>query len=122
MSMMKCFVGILFFSGYHTLPSIQDYWASAPALGLPILRPSCRSKKLKNVCTCSINAVLIRNYNVGMGGVDLHDNAVVNYRVNVVAVNAWKLHCFVERREYANPMLQKYFRNVVTTALLLTSD
>lgn len=58
---------------------------------------------------------LLENYNKGMGGVDFHDNAVQNYRVNIRAkkwywplwlsvlnssiVNAWKLHCSVARRD-----------------------
>lgn len=56
---------------------------------------------------------IFKSYNQGMGGVDLHDNAVQNYRINIrakkwywplwlsvlnsAAVNAWKLHCFIAR-------------------------
>lgn len=73
-----------------------------------------------------------------MGGVDLHDNGVQNYRVNIrakkwywplflsllnsAAVNAWKLHSFIARYKCQRPMQQKDFRVAITSALLLTPD
>ena len=62
--------------------------------------------------------VVIHNYNKGMRGVDLHDNAVQNSRVNIQGkklywplwistlnssiVNAWKLHCLVANTKTKN--------------------
>lgn len=82
--------------------------------------------------------LLIRNYNQGMGGVDLHDNAVENYRINIRGkkwywpfwiailsssiVNAWKLHCFLCKYETKKSMPQKEFRVLIAEQLLLTSD
>lgn len=73
-----------------------------------------------------------------MGGVDLHDNAVQNYRIAVrgkkwyfplfstcvdsALVNAWKIHCFLSKMEKRKKMSQKDFRVAVTKALLLTDD
>lgn len=82
--------------------------------------------------------LLIGNYNVGMGGVDLHDNAVENYRIGIRAkkwywplftsvlsssiVNAWKLHCAVCKHVGKQRMSQKEFRVFIAEKLLLTSD
>lgn len=81
---------------------------------------------------------LINNYNHGMGGVDLHDNAVENYRLTIrgkkwywpffVAilsssiVNAWKLHCFVNKGDKKKMMSQKDFRTQIAEEMLLTCD
>lgn len=81
--------------------------------------------------------LLYKNYNRGMGGVDLHDNAVQNYRVNIrakrwywplwvsalnsAAVNAWKLHCFGSKYRKEKPMPQKDFRVKLATSLLLSN-
>lgn len=81
---------------------------------------------------------LLNNYNKGMGGVDLHDNAVQNYRINIRSkkwywplfitsldsciVNAWKLHCFCKRFSKEKVMSQKDFRVNIASALLLLSD
>lgn len=81
---------------------------------------------------------LFDTYNKYMGGVDLHDNGVQNYRVSIrskkwydplwkacldsAVVNAWKLHCFVQQHQNNKPMPQKDFRVEVTTALLLFSE
>ena len=35
---LKRFLGILSLSGYHTLPSIPDYWSSKQSLGVPIVK------------------------------------------------------------------------------------
>lgn len=56
---------------------------------------------------------VLYNYNQGMGGVDLHDNGVQNYRIHIrskkwywplfisgvdsAIVNAWKLQCFLRK-------------------------
>lgn len=82
--------------------------------------------------------LLIKNYNQGMGGVDLHDNAVENYRINIrgkkwywpfwiavlssSVVNAWKLHCFLCKYENKRSMSQKEIRIQIAEQLLLTSD
>lgn len=81
---------------------------------------------------------VLHNYNKGMGGVDLHDNAIQNYRVNIrgkkwywplwintlnsSTVNAWKLHCLVAKYKNEKPMSQKQFKLSVTESLLLTDD
>lgn len=90
-------------------------------------------------------ARVISEYNRYMGGVDLHDNGVCNYRVairgkkwwwtlfiaglNSAIVNAWKLHCLmvktrneVVKTKPEKPMSQIDFRVSVTEALLLTED
>lgn len=82
--------------------------------------------------------LLISNYNNGMGGVDLHDNAVENYRINVRVkkwywplwisilsssiVNAWKLHCAIYKHQNRTRMSQKDFRIFIAENLLLTPD
>lgn len=82
--------------------------------------------------------LLITNYNRGMGGVDLHDNAVQNYQISIrakkwywplwlallnsAAVNAWKLHCFIARYKKIKPLQQKQFRVAITEKLLLYED
>lgn len=82
--------------------------------------------------------LVIAQYNRHMGGVDLHDNAVSNYRVairgkkwwwtlfasglNSSLVNAWKIHCVISKHKKIKPMPQKDFKIAVTSALLLTAD
>ncbi|XP_050330016.1 piggyBac transposable element-derived protein 3-like [Bactrocera neohumeralis] len=81
---------------------------------------------------------VLHNYNKGMGGVDLHDNAIQNYRVNIrgkrwywplwintvnsSTVNARKLHCLVAKYKNEKPMSQKQFKSSVTESLLLTDE
>lgn len=81
---------------------------------------------------------VIRNYNRHMGGVDLHDNSLQNYRINIrskrwwwpifiaqldsAMVNAWRLHCFVAQHEKKATLRQKVFRVDVTRQLLQTED
>ncbi|KAK0169497.1 hypothetical protein PV327_011534 [Microctonus hyperodae] len=73
-----------------------------------------------------------------MGGVDLHDNGVANYRISIrgkkwwwplwiqcldsAVVNAWKLHCLVTASKNAKPMSQLHFKNTVAKSLLLASE
>lgn len=38
LSELRRFIGILIVSGYHTLPSVRDYWSKQPSLGVPIIR------------------------------------------------------------------------------------
>ncbi|XP_037928816.1 piggyBac transposable element-derived protein 3-like [Teleopsis dalmanni] len=77
---------------------------------------------------------LIKEYNLGMGGVDL-DNALANYCVGIrgkkwwwplftntlsnMLVNAWKLHCLVAKFENTTPLSQLQFRSQVARELLL---
>lgn len=35
---LKRFLGILLISGYHTLPSIEDYWSSQLSMGIAIVK------------------------------------------------------------------------------------
>jgi hypothetical protein len=83
-------------------------------------------------------AQVIHQYNLYMGGVDLHDNAVSNYRIAIrgkkwwwplfvtrvdsAMVNAWKLHCIVSKQQGKKTMPQIDFRVQVTEELLLTPD
>ncbi|XP_037943670.1 piggyBac transposable element-derived protein 3-like [Teleopsis dalmanni] len=76
----------------------------------------------------------IANYNLHMGGVDMADNAISNYRISIrgkkwwwplfsnavdsCLVNAWKLHCFISKAQKNKQMSQLDFRSVVSTALL----
>lgn len=73
-----------------------------------------------------------------MGGVDLHDNAVANYRIGIrgkkwwwplwvtcldsASVNAWKLHCMVAEKTKQKPMSQIDFKNSITKTLLLSEE
>lgn len=36
--LLKRFLGILLLSGYHTLPSVEDYWSTKPSMGIPIVK------------------------------------------------------------------------------------
>lgn len=81
-------------------------------------------------------ANVIQQYNKHMGGVDLHDNAVSNYRIGIrgkkwwwslfvnamdnAMVNAWKLRCFMDKAVKKTPISQKTFRINVCESLLLT--
>lgn len=74
---------------------------------------------------------MIANYNKYMGGVDLHDNAVANYRINIrgkkwwwplfinmldsAVVNAWKLHRLVYTEK---PISQLDFRSELVRSLI----
>lgn len=69
-----------------------------------------------------------------MGGVDLHDNAVANYRVgirgkkwwwplwtnsvNSTTVNAWKFHCLICKAEGPRHMSQISFKTEIAESLL----
>lgn len=81
---------------------------------------------------------LLKNYNLGMGGVDLHDNAAQNYYISIrqkkwywplwiamfnsAIVNAWKLSCFIRRYQKQNIVPQKDFRIEIAYSLLMTAD
>lgn len=81
---------------------------------------------------------LLKNYNKGMGGVDLHDNAVQNYSVGIRAkkwywplwistlnsslVNAWKLDCFRRRYQNQNIISQKEFRVDLAYSLMVKQE
>lgn len=73
-----------------------------------------------------------------MGGVDLHDNAVSNYRiairgkkwwwplwtnaVNSTTVNAWKIHCLIAKAEGTRPLSQIDFKAEIASNLLLFQE
>lgn len=40
---LKRFLGILVLSGYHTVPSVRDYWSNNPTLGVDIVK-QCMSR------------------------------------------------------------------------------
>lgn len=78
---------------------------------------------------------MICEYNKHMGGVDLHDNAVSNYRIairgkkwwwplftsciNTASVNAWKIQCLIAKKNKTKPLSQLQFKSELTRALLL---
>lgn len=80
----------------------------------------------------------ITEYNSYMGGVDLHDNALSNYRIGIrgkkwwwplfkntlgsMMVNAWKLHQTIAKHTKQKPMSQLTFRSMVTRTLLASDD
>lgn len=82
--------------------------------------------------------LLIKHYNAVMGGLDLHDNAVSNYRVAIrskkwywplwlrtfesAVVNAWKLQCMIAKSIGKRIPHQKDFRESIMIDLLLTPD
>lgn len=82
--------------------------------------------------------MLIQKYNSFMGGVDLHDNAVSNYRVSIRSkkwywplwlavlessvVNSWKLKSFANKKLNRSCDSQLKFRVELAKDLLLTSD
>lgn len=73
-----------------------------------------------------------------MGGVDLHDNAVSNYRIAVrgkkwwyplwtnaitsTTVNAWKIHCLIAKAEGTKQLSQIDFKAEIATKLLLFQE
>lgn len=76
----------------------------------------------------------ITQYNSFMGRVDLHDNALSNYRIGIrgkkwwwplfvnilgsMMVNAWKMHKMVSKYTKTKSMSQLTFRSMVTRTLL----
>lgn len=94
---------------------------------VPVRRYSRKEKKEISVPQPNC----IQKYNCFMGGVDLHDNAVANYRIGIrgkkwwwplfinmidsAVVNAWKLHRFVYNED---PISQIDFRSQIVRCLL----
>lgn len=80
---------------------------------------------------------LVNQYNHRMGGVDLFDNAINNYRIRIrgkkwywplitnaidaAMVNAWKLHCLCRKYETQQPMSQHEFRVQVCESIMVKS-
>lgn len=93
-------------------------------------------RKKKQMCSIPMPKT-IYEYNCTMGGVDLFDNALNNYRIrmrgkkwywplftNVIdaaMVNAWKLHCLCRKFENKQLMGQLEFRVFVSECLLRSS-
>lgn len=48
-SALKNFLGILLISGYHTLPSMSDYWSTNPTLGIPIVKQIMSRNKFREI-------------------------------------------------------------------------
>lgn len=81
---------------------------------------------------------LIKEYNTYMGGVDLHDNALANYRIGIrgkkwwwplftnllgnMMVNAWKLHTLVSKCNKTKALSQLEFRIEVAKSLMLAEE
>lgn len=101
------------------------------------VEPMCRTRRFdrKNRKMETIDQPnLIHEYNQRMGGVDLFDNAVNNYRIqtrgkkwywplltnamDAAMVNAWKLHCICRKLEGAPTMSQLDFRVSVVESLI----
>lgn len=53
---LRRFLGILLISGFHTLPSIPDYWSTEQALGVPIVKQAMVRQRFyyikKNIHFC----------------------------------------------------------------------
>lgn len=93
-------------------------------------------KKRKHVNILMPNA--IHKYNSTMGGVDLFDNAISNYRIRIrgkkwywpllsnaldaALVNAWKIHGICKKFAKETPMSQLEFRTYVVDSLLRSSN
>ena len=43
------FLGIILLSGYHSLPSEQDFWSNQPDLGVPIVSEALSSKRFLRI-------------------------------------------------------------------------
>lgn len=99
--------------------------------------PMCRAKRYDRKNRKIINIEqphLIHQYNQRMGGVDLFDNGMNNYRIRIrgkkwywplltnaldaAMVNAWKLHCMFRKIENLPIMNQFDFRVSVVEALV----
>lgn len=46
---LRRFIGILIVSGYHTLPSVQDYWSKKPSLGVPIIKQAMTRNQFQEI-------------------------------------------------------------------------
>lgn len=103
----------------------------------PVSSAKRYDRKQKKIVTVPMPK-LIKEYNVGMGGVDLHDNAVANYRIGVrgkkwwwplftnalgnIMVNAWKIHVMCAKLNKKRDLSQLQFRSAVTYTLLTLSS
>lgn len=81
---------------------------------------------------------VINQYNKHMGGVDLHDNGVANYRISIrskkwwwplwincinsTIVNAWKIHSLIKKAENGRPKSQLEFKSEIARSLLLYTE
>lgn len=105
------------------------------------VEPMCRAKRFdrKNRKMATIEQPnLIHQYNQRMGGVDLFDNAMNNYRIQIrgkkwywplltnamdaAMVNAWKLHCICRKLEGVPVLSQLDFRISVVEALITVPE
>ncbi|XP_036329436.1 piggyBac transposable element-derived protein 3-like [Rhagoletis pomonella] len=91
----------------------------------PMVRAKRYDRKQRKMVTIE-QPYLVNEYNHLMGGVDLFDNAMNNYRIRIrgkkwywplitnafdaAMVNAWKLHCFCRKYDKKPPMSQYEFR------------
>lgn len=101
------------------------------------VEPMCRAKRFDRKSRKMENIdqpYIVHAYNQRMGGVDLFDNAMNNYRIRVrgkkwywplltnaldaAMVNAWKLHCMCRKLEGVAQMSQLDFRVSVVEALV----
>lgn len=46
---LRRFLGILILSGFHTLPSVADYWSTEPALGVPIIKQAMARQRFYDI-------------------------------------------------------------------------
>lgn len=49
LSHLRRFIGILIVSGYHTLPSLRDYWSNQPSLGVQIVKQAMTSNQFAEI-------------------------------------------------------------------------
>ena len=46
---VKSFIGILYVTGYHTLPNIQSYWSNRDSLGCPAIKSTMARERFKKI-------------------------------------------------------------------------
>lgn len=104
------------------------------------VEPKSNTKRYDRKSKTHVNVKIpnsIAQYNKYMGGVDLHDNALANYRIAVrskkwwwplfinmlgnMMVNAWKLHVLVSTKEGIKPLSQLQFRAAIVNELLTST-
>ena len=63
---MNHFIGILLFSGYHTVPKTSDYWSNQPDLGVPFIKDNMSRNSFTNLKS---NVHLADNRNLTQGNI-----------------------------------------------------
>ncbi|KAM8702082.1 hypothetical protein ACLKA7_004943 [Drosophila subpalustris] len=103
----------------------------------PMARTKRYDRKQRKMVTIE-QPYLISEYNNHMGGVDLFDNGINNYRIRIrgkkwywplitnafgaAMVNAWKLHCLCRNYEKKQTMSQFDFRVEICESIMIKSN